>query len=74
MSKWQKLGAFWNSKHGSKAKIYGELTIDGRKLKVSLFDNTEKQGKQPDFHLAAAPDAEWEVDEYAQKRDEEPPC
>ena len=67
MSKWQKLGAFWNSKHGSKAKIYGELTIDGKKLKVSLFENTDKQGNQPDFHLAAAPDAEWEEDAYAAK-------
>lgn len=69
--KWSTVGAFWHSTNGGKAKIYGELTIDGRKLRVSLFENPDKEGRQPDFRLAAAPGAEWEEDEYAVKRAEE---
>jgi len=50
----RKVGAIWE-KEGANGRFYsGELLINGRKIKIVLFKNKDKQGNQPDWDILVA--------------------
>jgi hypothetical protein len=54
----RKVGAIWE-KEGANGKFYsGELLINGRKIKIVLFKNKDKQGNQPDWDILVARERE----------------
>jgi hypothetical protein len=61
MSRSRKVGAFWlPRREGSKAKLSGEIEVNGVKVKCSMFDNQDyvQGGKKPKYVLLAFEDDE----------------
>jgi len=54
----RKIGAIWG-KEGANGKFFsGELLINGKKIKIVLFKNRDKQGNQPDYDILVARERE----------------
>lgn len=57
----QRIGGIWVKKKGKKETMtgsinFGELpVIISRELRIGIFPNDEKEGKQPDFHIVLFP-------------------
>lgn len=52
----QKIGAFWKAKPGSKALVNGQIEIDGKKMRVGLYENNHKtKDTSPDYTLLLYP-------------------
>ncbi len=54
----RKVGAIW-AKEGVNGKFFsGELLINGKKIKIVVFKNKDKQGNQPDYDILLARERE----------------
>lgn len=51
-----RIGGLWKGKEGSKALLSGSIDLLGEDIRVVIFKNDKKEGKQPDYFIVRSRD------------------